>query len=335
MQWWFYILCFFALILIVSILIRQYSVFLKRRNEQLEKIVAERTEQIQSQNEELATQNEEIYETYNTLQQMNEELTTYKNHLEEMVKQKTVELVKSKEKAEESDRLKSQFLANMSHEIRTPINGIIGFLHLIESKDNLHKDKLKEYYRIIHNNVQRLLKLINDILDISKLEVDQLKIVKKPCQLNDLMQEMYVFYEESILSSSSRKLAVILDEQESVPDITINVDALRLKQILTNLIDNAIKFTKIGYIEIGYGLRDEHILFHVKDTGIGMNEEQLKVVFDRFRQADESISQHYGGTGLGLAISRNLVNLMGGEMWVESVPDVGSTFYFTILNETA
>ena len=243
-----------------------------------------------------------------------------------------IELIRAKEKAEESDKLKSSFLANMSHEIRTPMNGIIGFLNHIENKE-LSRDKLKEYFRIIHSNVQRLLKLINDILDVSKLEVNQLKVVKGSCHLNELMYELYVFYDETVLRNSTKKLALILDDSGYVPDLTINVDSVRLRQILTNLIDNAIKFTKIGFIDFGYRIKGSHILFHVKDTGIGMNDERLKVIFERFRQADESIATKYGGAGLGLAISRELAHLMGGEMWAESEPGSGTSFFFTILCE--
>jgi signal transduction histidine kinase len=242
------------------------------------------------------------------------------------------ELIRAKERAEESDKLKSAFLANMSHEIRTPMNGIVGFLNHIENRD-LPQEKLKEYYKIIHSNVQRLLKLINDILDISKLEVKQLKVVKTPCRLNELMHELNVYYNEIILRESTKKLALILDDSASVPDLIIHVDSVRLRQILTNLIDNAIKFTKFGFIEFGYRLNGEHIIFHVKDTGIGMDEKRVKVIFERFRQADETIATTYGGTGLGLAISRDLANLMGGEMWAESEHGHGSTFFFSILYE--
>jgi len=252
--------------------------------------------------------------------------------LEDMVLEKTAELIKAKEKAEESDRLKSAFLANMSHEIRTPMNGIIGFLNHIENND-VPQDKVKQYYKIIQNNVQRLLKLISDILDISKLEVDQLKIVKTHCRPNDLMKELYVFYEESILSTTKKKLEMILDDQHFVPDLTINTDPFRLRQVLINLIDNAIKFTKIGYIEFGYQMDGEHIRFHVRDTGIGMDSDRLKVIFDRFCQADDSIATKYGGAGLGLSISKELTYLLGGRMWAESELDMGTTFYFTILCE--
>ena len=332
MQWWFYAVCLLSLCVLLYFVMRLYANILKEKNVQLEQIINERTEYIKEQNEKLATQNEELSETYQTLQQINEELESYKNNLEELVLEKTAELIKAKEKAEESDRLKSSFLANMSHEIRTPMNGIVGFLNHIENKD-LPQEKVKEYYKIIHNNVQRLLKLINDILDISKLEVDQLNVSKAPCNLNELMHELFVFYDETILNNTTKKLAIVLDDVNSIPDFNTLTDSIRLRQILTNLIDNAIKFTKIGLIEFGYQLTEQHIQFHVMDTGIGMDEEHLKVIFDRFRQADDTIAPKYGGTGLGLAISRELAILLGGDMWVESELNNGSTFYFTILYE--
>ena len=214
------------------------------------------------------------------------------------------------------------------------MNGIVGFLNHIENKD-LPQEKVKEYYRIIHSNVQRLLKLINDILDVSKLEVNQLKVVKAPCKLNELMHELYVFYDETVLHETTKKLALILDDSESVPDLTINVDPVRLRQILTNLIDNAIKFTKIGFIEFGYRIDGEYVLFHVKDTGIGMDKERVQIIFDRFRQADDTIATNFGGTGLGLTISRDLAKMMGGDMWAESEQGSGSTFFFNILCEKA
>jgi len=212
------------------------------------------------------------------------------------------------------------------------MNGIVGFLNHIK-RDNLPKEKFDEYYEIIQSNVQRLLKLVNDILDISKLEVNQLKFVKTPCDVNHLMRELHVFYDETFLRDSTKKLAFILDDSGNIPDLIINVDSFRLRQIMTNLIDNAIKFTSIGFIEFGYRVVGAHIQFHVSDTGIGIDAERLRVIFERFRQGDDTISTNYGGTGLGLAISRELTHLMGGDMWAESEPGKGSTFYFTILNE--
>ncbi len=354
MHWWFYLVCMLFFIGLVYLAVLSYINFLRRRNKALEETVAERTtliqkksdeindqntllkeahEEMEAQNEELTAQNEELYDTYSALQSVNEELQRYKQNLEKMVEQKTVELVKAKEKAEEADKLKSAFLANMSHEIRTPMNGILGFLGLIEQK-GLPSEKQKEYIKIINSNSQRLLKLIDDILDISKLEVGQLKIVKTCCQLNEIMQELDMFYNEVVLRSPKKKLTLILDDSESIPGFMACIDPTRVKQILSNLIDNAIKFTEYGYIRYGYRIQETNILFFVEDTGVGMDEQQLNIVFERFRQADENVAQKYGGTGLGLAISKNLVNLMGGRIWVISQLNKGTTFFFTIPYES-
>ena len=350
MLWWFYLSCILAFVGLLYGAVQGYIRMLKRKNRTLEKIIAERTIQIQkksdeineqnvllneareeleAQNEELTAQNEELYDTYSAIQSVNEELQWYKHNLEKMVEQKTSELLKAKEKAEESDKLKSAFLANMSHEIRTPMNGILGFLGLIGQK-NLSSDKLDEYINIIHSNSQRLLKLIDDILDISKLEVGQLKISKAECYFNEIMQELNVFYTEIIRHGPRKRLTLIFDDSDAIPELIVHTDSSRVKQVLSNLIDNAIKFTEYGFIRFGYRLQETDILLYVEDTGIGMDENQVRIVFERFRQADESVAQKYGGTGLGLAISKNLIELMGGRMWATSQPGVGTTFFFTI-----
>jgi len=350
MKWWFYAACILALSGLVYLMIAQYIQMLKRRNKLLEKTVAERTAQLQQKNqkiveqygllekarqelefknEELAAQNEDIFQINSVLREVNEELANYKHKLEEMVAKKTAELVLAKEKAEESDKLKSAFLANMSHEIRTPMNGILGFLNLIDQRVILPHN-LKEYHVIVTDASHRLLKLIGDIVDISKLEVGLLNIIKTPCHLDSLMQELDTFYNEMILREPDKKLALILTEPEPASGLTAYIDTNRVKQILTNLIDNAIKFTEFGFIEYGYRLDGDRIIFHVKDTGIGMDEYRLKIIFERFRQADETITVKYGGTGLGLAISKDLAVLMGGNIWVESEPNVGASFFFTV-----
>ncbi|MDR2039296.1 MAG: hypothetical protein LBQ60_15340 [Bacteroidales bacterium] len=347
--WWFYLICLLAFGILLYLAIHAYTKILRQRNQLLENLVTERTaliqkkndeigvqnqelketrEEIEAQNEELSAQNQELYETFSALRQVNDELESYKKNLEAMVEEKTSELVKARDKAEESDKLKSAFLANMSHEIRTPMNGIIGLLNIITDKD-LPLDRQKEYIGIINSNSQRLLKLINDILDISKLEVGQLQIVRSECRVNELMQELRVFY-DAVLQDSRKRLVLIFDDSDAILDFTAYLDPFRLKQILSNLIDNAIKFTEFGYIKYGYRWKEDKILFYVEDTGVGMNEDQLKVIFDRFRQANDDISAKYGGTGLGLAISKNLVNLMGGEIWVASEAGMGTTFYFSV-----
>ncbi len=241
------------------------------------------------------------------------------------------ELIKAKEQAEESDMLKSSFLANMSHEIRTPMNGIVGFLSFIE-KGNLSTEKRQSYVRIIRSNVQQLLQLIEDIIDISKIDSHQLALHPAVFDLNTLMDELEIFFRDFILKKD-KNLELVLDKSRFVSPGMIEADPVRVRQILSNLIGNAVKFTRKGYIRFGYRLTDNcsELYFFVEDTGIGVPLSKQKYIFERFRQAhDEQTQASYGGTGLGLAISKNLVEMMGGHIGVESQVDVGSTFYFTL-----
>ena len=256
----------------------------------------------------------------------------HRAQLEQLVEQRTKELVFAKEKAEESDNLKSAFLANMSHEIRTPLNGIVGFLQFISS-ENLSSTRRHEYINIINNNTMQLLRIINDIVDISKIDAKQMTITPIPVDLNELMDELWVFFDTYLQTNKKEHVALILDDSGFIDPCVIYVDSLRLQQVINNLISNAIKFTDKGFIRFGYRKSEPDLLeFVVEDTGIGMRNDQLDVIFERFRQADMGSGRRrlYGGTGLGLAISRSLVQLAGGKMWVESTEDVGSTFYFTI-----
>ncbi len=238
------------------------------------------------------------------------------------------ELIRAKEKAEESDRLKSSFLANMSHEIRTPMNGIIGFASLLK-RDNLTPENKNKYVDIINKNGETLINLIEDIIDVAKIEAGQLTVNKGECNIRNLLQDIDTFFRETSLFSPHVQLKISLPDDTS-HDIT-RTDSSRLKQIITNLLSNAMKFTDEGEIEFGYRLRkDNFIEFFVRDTGIGMNAEEKELIFERFRQADDSSTRKYGGAGLGLTISKNLVHLLGGEIRVESEPDKGSAFFFTV-----
>ena len=241
------------------------------------------------------------------------------------------DLIVAKEHAEESDRLKSAFLANMSHEIRTPMNGIVGFLGFIE-RDNLPDEKRHTYTSIIRSNVQQLLQLIGDIVDISKMDSHQLILHHATFDLNTLMNELDTFFQDFILKRD-KKLELALDCSQFISPCIIVSDPVRLRQVLSNLIGNAVKFTHMGYIRFGYELTEQHdqLYFFVEDTGIGIPESKLEYIFERFRQAhDEKTQTLYGGTGLGLAISKNLVEMMGGQIGVKSEEGIGATFYFTI-----
>jgi PAS domain S-box-containing protein len=240
------------------------------------------------------------------------------------------ELVSAKLKAEESDRLKTAFLANMSHEIRTPMNGILGFAEMLND-DSLRDEERRKYLDIINNNGKILINLIDDIIDFAKIEAGQINIVKHDFSLNTLLSQVY----NSFLAENMRKerssvkltLSKGLDDDASF----INTDPIRLRQVVTNLIGNAFKFTSDGSIEFGYILQDDKNLeFYVKDTGIGIKPEKLTQIFERFVQADSSRSRKYSGSGLGLAISKGLSELLGGTMWAESEIDKGSAFHFTL-----
>jgi len=239
-------------------------------------------------------------------------------------------LVEAKEHAEESDRLKTAFLANMSHEIRTPMNGILGFSQILREK-RFPEEKQKEFLNVIHNRAKNLLQIINDIVDISKIEANQLKVEYSEFNLNQLLYELYNTYQFELQSINNSDIKLIIHKDLDYEKSLIYSDETRLKQILTNLISNSLKFTEKGEIEFGYKLRNEdELLFYVRDTGIGIPKDKQDFIFVRFRQADEVTSRKYGGTGLGLSISLNLVKMLGGKIWLESEEGKGTCFYFTL-----
>ena len=240
-------------------------------------------------------------------------------------------LVQAIAKAEDADMLKSAFLANMSHEIRTPLNGIIGFSKYLKD----YPASEEEYHHILDiicNSADHLLKIINDIIDISKLDAGQVKINPVSCNLNKLLDSIYSFFYSTSFENGKKEINLRLSTSLPDHEATILIDDVRIKQVLTNLISNAIKFTRKGSVEFGYTLIENRskIRFFVQDTGVGIPMDKLDLIFERFRQADDTTTREYGGTGLGLAISKSLVDLMGGSIWVESKPEVGSTFYFSI-----
>ncbi len=241
-------------------------------------------------------------------------------------------LIEALEKAEESDKLKSAFLANMSHEIRTPLNGVIGFAKFLRNFPDTTPQERDKFLGIISTSADHLLTLINDIIDISKIDVGQLTINPEPFNLNSLLSEIYTFFFNA--NPDLHKRGISFTYNTLLPDSEANIysDKLRLRQVLTNLVGNALKFTPKGKIEFGYELLPtENVLkFYVSDTGIGIPKDKQEIIFHRFRQADANTTSQYGGTGLGLAICKSLVELMGGKIWVESEPDQGANFYFTM-----
>lgn len=243
-------------------------------------------------------------------------------------KQFEEELDYARRKAEESDRLKSAFLANISHEIRTPMNAILGFSSLLSGKD-VSKQTREEYIRIISQSGSNLLSIIDNILDFAKIEAENLSIVRKTTDVYELIKHLQKYGADLIKQSQKKQLEIICHPIEA--PIEIFVDKKRLKQILENLVSNAIKFSEKGTIEVGIQLSgDKNITFYVKDQGIGISEKEQMFIFDRFRQLDDDTTRKYGGTGLGLALCKSIVNLMEGSLWVESQPQKGSTFYVSL-----
>ncbi|NWJ52442.1 MAG: PAS domain S-box protein [Bacteroidetes bacterium] len=232
-------------------------------------------------------------------------------------------------KAEESDRLKTAFLSNMSHEIRTPMNGIIGFSELLDD-DYLSGEERKQYTQIINTNGKHLLSIINDIVDIAKIDSNQLAINKDWFYLNHLLDELLISYDNEKIIRDKKNISFILEKEFEDSQSLILTDDVRLRQILLNLLGNALKFTKEGFIKFGYSLQNDKLCFFVQDTGKGVAKEKQTIIFERFRQEEETYTRQFGGTGLGLTISKGLVELLGGKMWLVSDEGKGASFFFTI-----
>jgi signal transduction histidine kinase len=255
------------------------------------------------------------------LRQKNEQLSSVNKEMIHIVE----ELQVSREKAIESDRLKSAFLANMSHEIRTPMNGILGFANLLSERDRSEEEK-KNYIEIINDCGNQLLVILNDLIDIAKIEANQMSVNICPVHVNDLLEEIYHMFAPKV----NPEIMFVCEPDYRNRDNTIYTDPIRLKQVLNNLVSNALKFTINGNISFGYRMKSQSLEFFVKDSGIGITADQKERIFHRFMQADVSTTRSFGGTGLGLSISKALVEMLGGQIWLESTPGTGSCFYFSI-----
>lgn len=241
-------------------------------------------------------------------------------------------LLEAKKKAEMSDKLKTVFLSNMSHEIRTPLNTIVGFSELMADKSISDKQKT-EYYEIVKSSSGKLTEIINDILDISKLETKQFKIIRSVCSLNEIMNTTYESFRNSAELKNKPEIELQLDFPDYMKDFEFESDANRIQQVLDNLLTNAIKYTHKGIIELGVSSNlvngIQSLEFCVKDTGIGIDETMYSLIFERFRQVEENVYHQYG-TGIGLSICKGIVELLGGKIWVDAKLGEGSKFYFTV-----
>ncbi len=317
---------------------------IKSHSKELEKELEEKKVKIYVQEKEILLQTEKLTKQINLSEQQNKvihkqtvELKKHRHHLEKIVESRTNDLKFAKEKAEESDQLKTSFLENMSHEIRTPMNAIMGFAALLNDT-KLSETNKRKYISRINNNCQVLLSLIDNILDMSKIHAGQMQIFKSNFSIKNALLELYDYYyrekEELGLKNITLNLKIGPDDK----DYILYSDSFRFNQIMSSLIGNALKYTEKGSINFGciphYNTeyeKEPHMLqFFVEDTGIGIHSDKSEFIFDRFSKIEDDNSKLYRGAGLGLYIAKHLVTLMGGKIWVHSRFSEGSIFNFTL-----
>jgi signal transduction histidine kinase len=326
-----YLLYFIGVVLLVAIIIKLYSKSLQNKNRKLDELVKERTAELQAKNEEVLVQRNEIEQQKEEIQVQKDELEVHKNHLEQLVEQRTAALKRAKERAEESDKLKSAFLSNLSHEIRTPMNAIVGYSDLISEEDD--ESVRKKYSELISTNVNSLLNLIDNIIDLSHLEAQQVSLNSNMTDPDAVLVDVY----NDFLSKAKKQTVELRISKDSSQKLSIQTDESRLKQVLEHLIDNALKYTSEGSVIIGVekesGNYPGDILFYIKDTGVGMSEKEISKVFQYFTKVEKDMRKVYRGAGIGLALCQKIISLMGGRIWIESEENKGTTVYFTIPKE--
>ena len=324
--WWWKAFMVLSVLLIIFITFRLRLRYLRIQKVRLKQKVEERTHELKELNGQLDQQYQEISKQNKEINRQKEELQQYQNHLEDLVKERTKEAEKAKIKAEESDRLKSSFLANMSHEIRTPLNAIVGFSTFLTTPEMDWGDK-KEAVEIINTNTEALLQLIDDILDLSMIESNQLRIKKENFSVNDHIETIYY---ELRQNKPDKNISFILENNIPEKNLIIYSDKNRIRQVIVNLVNNAFKFTEEGQIKLSLSRQNNELIYAVSDTGQGIPKNQIDLIFERFRKIEENANKLYRGSGLGLAISKYISNILGGRLWVESVEGKGSVFFFAL-----
>jgi len=297
-----------------------------RELKEINMALEEKQKEINLQKNSLQEANSILLEQQKRIVDQNTELDKHRYELESLIFERTRELEEAKKRAEDADTLKSAFLANMSHEIRTPMNAIVGFSGLLNDPGITEEEK-REFVGHIRTNSDSLLMLINDILDLSLIEANQITIRKEPFLLNEFLDQLYSVHS---LHNKNPNLRVMLNNKLRSENLRLSTDKLRLKQILTNFMSNACKFTENGTVELGAEKTDSHLNLFVKDTGIGIAEKDKEHMFERFRKLGEDAASRVRGAGLGLAISKRLADLLGGNIEVDSTPGKGSVFTFCI-----
>ncbi len=331
--WWrtrlFILLATIAVTALTVGFIRYRTWRLKRDKVSLENLVSMRTLEVEKQNKEIKAQHEEIKNQKDYIEEQNVLLEKHRDRLEDLVEERTRELKNEKEKAEESNRLKTAFLQNLSHEIRTPLNAIMGFSELLHRKEYDEQEKVG-FTEIIINSSRHLLSIMNNILTISSLETGQEKTDKKVVIISDIIDELVPLFYPVAVNKGISFTVKHPENENQIKTLLLITDEHMLQQVLHHIINNALKFTQQGSIEVGYTTNDDFVKFYVKDTGIGIHPEFISKIFDRFRKGEIYKSIEDGGTGLGLSIAKAYVELLGGKIWVESESGKGSTFFFTI-----
>jgi signal transduction histidine kinase len=329
-----------GILMLIIMLYFLHQFILLRKKKQLQNLLIQRANELHEaniiltdnqseliqKNNEIMMQNTKLSQLSDKILMQNAELEKHRLNLQKLVDERTNELIIAKTKAEESDKLKSAFLANMSHEIRTPINAIVGFADLLKDK-NYSPEEKHDFADIISLNSEVLLVLINDILDLSIIEADQLRIRKETTEINLILDHIYSSFSRI---NKKKDLVIRLNNELQSLNLRINTDTTRMKQILANLMNNSYKFTESGTIELGARKNQNHIILYVKDTGIGICEDELPMIFNRFRKSETRNNILYRGTGLGLAISKALSERLGYTLSVESSLGKGSAFYLNI-----